>query len=237
MENIEEKLKRIKDEKEKKIVQMEEEKRKNERDERERKWEEERLSRIREKNKKLESIINDDNPDLDVPRVYKCKKIVYAQYEEDYDEEYEIYRVFTERQIKALYELGLNHNAEGKIEIIEQSDYMDDNLEIELETAKRIVDLIKNGEDPELDEKGKLMEINGMQYTTELTLRQALLCSPNYDSKEIGFKTYRKMEEEKREKEEKSNSMTEAKENDGKGKITINSIKKAIGRMFIKGGR
>jgi len=234
MDSVLEILKGMKAEEEKRIKKIEDEKRKKEESKRIRIKNEEMDKEIGENNKRLEEIINDDNPDMDTPRVYECIRTSYPMTMGGRTSETVIYKVFTPRQVKAFNEFGLNNDYYGKTKILDVSDYSDEKIEVMLENAKRMVDLIKNGENPELEDKGKIINNpHYKKYSTELTLRQALLCSPEFNAEEIGFKTYREIENKQKEQEEKKNVGVE--NSKSKSKISLASIKKSINRVLGKG--
>ena len=181
----------------------------------------------KEYQEKLEKVLKDDNPEMDVPYIYKHVETEYDEASGD-KWEYNHYKILTQRQVEAI-KLGIISSGDiydsSTLEIWDyasEGKTISSDQEIDLETAREMVEFIRKNTDPKLDQKGKCGNM-------EMTLRQALLISPDFRVENIGFKTYEELEEEKKQKEDQ--------QQENRGKIRFSSIKRAINKVFGKGER
>lgn len=187
---------------------------------------------IRIKEEKLQKEIDEifkENPELDSPKVYE----VLVRSGDGLTPRIQTskeYRILTERQAMAAGLIGSLNGSNTDIEIIRESDFTNETIEKELETARERIETIYNNDNPTLDKKGKSSEISKKYgVSVSMTLKQAMLASPDFDESKIGFKTYEQIEQARKEKE------TEKEE--PKSKITFLSIKNAIKKALGKESR
>lgn len=196
---------------------------------------------IHRKQKEIKSFLENEKEELDEPAIYQYKYTKGDPLGRMWTETYRI--LLTKRQVEAMKIFGDQIPHVGNFDRIGRKSEKE---RAKLEIEKRKIEYIKQSDDPELDKKGIIYvkvpveqdekkegyNITTMRIPVVTTLRRAMLCSKNFDPRDIGFKTYEEMEQERKEKEQKT-----VETNENKSKITLKSIGDAIRKVLGKGER